>query len=155
VDFAFITGNLILFTALVCHLWGARIKAFFKGRSEGIRTELASLEEAKTKAFNRMKRVEEQISRLDKDRQNILAEYRAQGEALKSEIILKAERNARQIIAQAKVAAQSEADKAVEEMRVQLAEEIIAAAQKLLAQRLTMAEHEKLINKSLTRVVFN
>jgi F-type H+-transporting ATPase subunit b len=155
VNLAFRTGNFILFIALICHLCGARIKAFFRGRSEGIRNELAALEEAKTKAFNRMKRVEEQISRLDKDRQNILAEYRAQGEALKSEIIIKAERSARQIIAQARAAAQSEADKAEEEMRVELAEEIITAAQKLLAQRLTMAEHEKLIDKSLTRVVLN
>jgi F-type H+-transporting ATPase subunit b len=155
VDFAFRVGTLVLFTALVCHLWGARIKAFFRGRSERIKNELAALEEAKTRAFSRMKLVEEQISSLDKDRQNILAEYRAQGEALKSEIIIKAERSARQIIAQARASAQSEADRAVEEMRAELAEEIVAAAQKLLVQHLTVDEHEKLINKSLTRVVLN
>jgi F-type H+-transporting ATPase subunit b len=155
VDLAFRTGNVILFVALVCHLWGGKIKAFFKGRSEGIRNELLTLEEAKTQAFKRMKQVEDQISSLDRDRQNILAEYRAQGEALKSDIIIKAERTAKQIIAQAKVTAQSEVDKAVEEMRLEISEEIIAAAQKLLTQRLTPVEHEKLVNKSLTKVVLN
>jgi F-type H+-transporting ATPase subunit b len=155
VDFAFRTGNLILFAALVCHLWGAKIKAFFKGRSESIGNELAALEEAKTRAFSRMKQVEERISGLDKERQNILAEYRAQGEAVKAEIIARAEGSARQIIAQARAAAQSEADKAVGKMREELSEEIIIAAQELLAQRLTMLEHEKLISRSLTKVVLN
>jgi F-type H+-transporting ATPase subunit b len=155
VDFAFRTGNVILFIALVCHIWGAKIKAFFKGRTESIKNELAELEEAKTKALNRVKQVEEQISGLDRDRQNIIAEYRAQGEALKSEIIVKAERTARQIIAQAKATAQSEADKAVEEMRRELAEDIMVAAQKLLLQRLNMPGHKKLIDKSLTKVVLN
>jgi F-type H+-transporting ATPase subunit b len=155
VDLAFRTGNVVLFIALVCHLWGAKIKAFFKGRTEGIKNELSTLEEAKTNAFNRMKQVEKRISSLDKESQAILAEYRAQGEALKSEIIMKAEKTARQIIAQAKATAQSEVDKAVEEMRLEISEEIIVATEKLLAERLTAAEHEKLVNKSLTKVVLN
>ncbi|MDL2306797.1 ATP synthase F0 subunit B [Desulfovibrio sp. OttesenSCG-928-C06] len=155
VDFAFRTGNIALFIALVVFMWGGKIKAFFKGRTEGIATELASLEEAKAQAMKDLKKVEERIANLDKERQNILAEYKAQGEALKSEIIVKAEKTAKQVVAQAKLTAQSEVDKAIEQIRVQISEEVVTAAEKLLAQRLTPEEHEKLINKSLTKVVLH
>ena len=155
VDFAFRMGNIALFIALVVFLWGAKIKGALKGRSEGIAHELSALEEAKAQAMKNLKLVEERISNLDKERQSILAEYKAQGEALKSEIIVKAEKTARQMVAQARLTAQSEVDKAVEQIRSQISEEVVAAAEKLLAQRLTPEEHEKLINKSLTKVVLN
>ena len=40
-------------------------------------------------------------------------------------------------------------------MRAQMADEIIVAAEKLLAEKLTANEHEKLIDKYLTKVVLN
>jgi F-type H+-transporting ATPase subunit b len=155
VDLAFRTGNMALFLFLLWYWAATPVKNFFRNRSEGIANELNSLEKAKTEAMRNMKQVETRIADLDKERQAILADYKAQGEALKSEIVIKAEKTARQIVAQAKMTAQTEVDKAMQQMRGDLAEEIVAAAEKLLHERLTVEGHEKLINKSLTKVVLN
>lgn len=155
VDFGFRTFNFAMFIAVIWYAAGSKIKGFFQGRSEGIANELNDLESAKVLASKHLKEVEAQIINLDKERQAILASYKAQGEALKSEIIVKAEKTARQIVSQAKLTAQNEVDKAMDQMRSEMAEEIIAATEKLLRERLDASEHEKLINKSLTKVVLN
>jgi F-type H+-transporting ATPase subunit b len=153
VDFVF---RSLTFAGFIFVLWvagGEKLKVFFNGRRNAIAGELSSLESSKEEAANKLKDVEAQIVQLDKERQTIIAAYRAQGEAVKSEIIVKAEKNARQIIAQAKLAAQSEAEKAMRKMRADLAEEIYTATERMLRERLDDAAHEKLINKSLDKVV--
>lgn len=43
----------------------------------------------------------------------------------------------------------------METMRAEMADHIIAAAEKMLQEKLTGEEHEKLIDKYLTKVVLN
>lgn len=155
VDFGFRMLNLALFVALIVYLAGGKIAGALRGRTAGIAQEISSLEEAKAQAMRNIKDVEQRIASLNEERQSILASYRSQGEALKHEIISKAEKTAAQIVSQAKASAQNEMDKAIEQLRADISEEIIAAAEKLLSERLSAAEHEKLINKSLTKVVLN
>lgn len=155
VDLGFRLLNLALFIGLIVYLAGARIAGALRGRTAGIAKEISSLEDARAQAMRNIKEVEARIAGLNDERQSILASYRSQGEALKHEIISKAEKAAAQIVAQAKASAQNEMDKAVETLRAEIAEEIIAAAEKLLAERLNAGEHENLINKSLTKVVLN
>ena len=155
VDFGFRMATFVLFIAVIWYAAGGKIKVGLKGRSQGISKELAKLEAAKVQATRALKEVESRIIGLDKERQAILASYKAQGEAIKSEIILKAEKTAKQIVAQSKLTAQNEVDKALDEMRAVMADEIMAATEKLLKERLGAKEHEKLIDKSLTKVVLN
>ncbi|MCL1890345.1 MAG: ATP synthase F0 subunit B [Desulfovibrionaceae bacterium] len=155
VDFGFRMLTFILFIALIWLAAGNMIKGFLNRRSEGIAAELANLEKAKAQASRRLKEVEAKIVNLDKERQALLNAYKAQGEALKSEIIVKAEKNARQIIAQAKLTAQNEVDKAMQDIRAEIAEEIFSAAESLLRKKLDGPVHEKLMDKSLSKVVLN
>ncbi|MDR1124814.1 MAG: ATP synthase F0 subunit B [Deltaproteobacteria bacterium] len=155
VDLGFRLLNLALFVALIVYLAGGKIAGALRGRSAGIAKEISSLEEAKAQAMRNVKDVERRIASLHEERQSILASYRSQGEALKYEIIGKAEKTAAQIVAQAKASARNEMDKAVGQLRAEISEEIIAAAEELLAERLDAAGHEKLIDKSLTKVVLN
>ncbi|MDR2503856.1 MAG: ATP synthase F0 subunit B [Deltaproteobacteria bacterium] len=155
VDFGFRLFNFFMFIALIRHFAGGGIKKFLRGRSEGIASKISGLENARTQASRRLKEVEAKIINLDKERQAIIAAYKAQGEAIKSEIIVKAEKNAKQIIAQAKLTAQSETDKAMRQMRAELAEEIFNTAEDTLRRKLDARVHEKIINKSLSRVVLN
>lgn len=155
IDFTFRVITFAVFAAVIWYAAGDKIKAGLRGRSQGIAKELSELEAAKVQANRNLKEVESQIINLDKERQAILSNYKAQGEALKSEIILKAEKAARQIVSQAKLTAQNEVDKALEDMRAVMADEIMAATEKLLKERLDAKAHEKLIDKSLTKVVLN
>lgn len=155
VDFGFRMATFVLFLAVIWNAAGGMIKSGLAKRSQGIAKELAGLEAAKVKATKSLKEVEARILNLDKERQAILASYKAQGEAVKSEIILKAEKAARQIVAQSKLTAQNEVNRALDEMRSAMADEIMEATEKLLKERLGNKEHEKLIDKSLSKVVLN
>lgn len=154
-DFGFRMWNLFLFVSVIIYAAGGKMRAFFKSRTEGIRNEINSLEKAKEDAAKSLKSVEQRIRDLDKERDAILADYAAQGEAVKADIIMKANKSAEQIITQAELVAQNEVSRAVESIRGELAEEIIAATETLLKERLDRSAHEQLINKSLSKVVLN
>ena len=85
----------------------------------------------------------------------IEAEYRSQGEALRDSIIAAAEAKAVQIKEQAATAAAAEARVAMQELRAQLADSVIAAAKASLEKKLTAKDQDKLVDEYLTKVVFN
>lgn len=154
-NLAFRIANLALFIGVIYYFFGKKIVAFFKGRTEGIATELASLEERKAKAQQSLLDVEKRIANMEDERKSILAEYTSQGEAMKAAIITQAEKNATQITAQAKVTAQNEINAAIEAMRAEMADKIVEATEQLISQKLSEAEHTKLVDKYLTKVVLN
>ncbi|MDL2314001.1 ATP synthase F0 subunit B, partial [Desulfovibrio sp. OttesenSCG-928-C14] len=121
VDFTFRIINLALFVALVVYAWGSKIKGFFTGRSASIAKEFSDLETAKSEAAAKLKAVDERIAGLDKECQEILAAYKAQGEALKADIVAEAEKNAATLISQARLTAQSEVEKAKKAIRESMA----------------------------------
>jgi F-type H+-transporting ATPase subunit b len=147
--------NAALFIGFIAYFGGKKIVGFFKGRSQGIATEIASLEERKKAAEQSLADVERRIANLEQERQAIIADYTAQGEALKSAIIQEAEKAASHITAQAKAAAQNEIKAAVETMRAEMADKVVEATEKFIAQKLSAAEHAKLVDKYLTKVVLN
>ena len=147
--------NLALFIGVIVYFWGKKIASFFKGRTEGIATEISTLEQRKADAQKSFADVEQRIANLEEERQAILAEYTAQGEALKAAIIKDAEKAAEQITAQAKATAQNEIKAAIEDMRSEMADKVVEATEKLLAKKLSASEQTKLIDKYLTKVVLN
>lgn len=154
-NFAFRVANFIIFIGLIWYAGGKKIVAFFSGRRQGIEQELNDLESRKGEAKKSLADVERRIASLEQERQAILAEYRAQGEAMKAAIIEKAEQSAVQITEQAKRSADNDIKAAIDSLRADMADEIIAAAEKLLQEKLTGEDHEKLIDKYLTKVVLN
>ena len=97
--------------------------------------------------------MESSIANLDTERAAIIADYRAQGEALKKSMVEKAEETARQIVEQARFAAENEAKTAVEDLRARMADLLAEAATTMLKDKLSDKDHEKLIDKYLEKVV--
>lgn len=154
-NFAFRVVNFIIFIGIIYFAAGKKIGAFFSSRRYNIESELKDLGVRKEAAERSLKEVESKISNLEQERQRILADYQAQGEALKASIIDKAKVQAEQIKAQAQNTAAQEVKYAVEQIRSEMSDLVIAAAQKLLESKLSKEEHEKLIDKYLTKVVLN
>lgn len=154
-DFIYRIINFVLFVGIIWYLAGKKIKDFFKTRRYTIENDIADLNARKVDAEQKLKDVEKAIANIDAERQAILADYKAQGEALKAAIIDKAHKTADTITAQARMTAEQEARLAVESIRVEMADLVVEAAQKLLQSKLTPEEHEKLIDKYLTKVVLN
>jgi len=147
--------NIALFIGFITYFAGKKIVAFFKERSQGIAAEISSLENRKKTAEQSLADVEQRIANLEQERQAIIADYTAQGEALKAAIIQEAEKAAVQITAQAKDAAQNEIKAAVETMRAEMADKVVEATERLITQKLSASEHTRLVDKYLTKVVFN
>ena len=154
-NFAFRIGNFVLFIGIIAYFFGAKIKGFFKGRTQQIANEITLLEQRKAETSAALAEVEDRIKNLEVERKAILAEYQAQGEAAKATIIAKAEEAAVRLQEQAKRTAQNEIDQAVDAIRADMAEKIAQAAERMLAERLSTEEHGKLIDQYLTKVVLN
>lgn len=154
-NFALRVLNLVLFIGVLYKFAGSKIAGLFKGRRAGIKQELDDLQARKESAEKKLQEVEQSIADLAKEKEAILSEAKVQGEAIKQSIIQKAEESAELIRAQAKVSAEQEASVALEEMRAELADKVVEAAEKIVQSKLTKAQHENLVDEYLTKVVLN
>lgn len=150
--------RVINFAVVLWILWkaaGKKISAFFGGRRRQIKEDLDSLTARQAEAQKKLKEVEHAIVNLEQEKQAILDEARAQGEALKAAIVQKANSDAEVITAQAKRTAENEAKAALDQMRAQMADMVVEAAEKLVKSKLTEQDHAKLVDDYLTKVVLN
>ncbi len=154
-DFAFRVVNFIIFIAIIWKFAGKKIADFFRSRRYHIENELNDLQRRKQEAQQKLADVEKSIANLEEERAKILADAKEQGERLKESIIEDAHKTAEQVREQAKNSAQLEAKNAVDAIRAEMADLVTDAAEKVLKEKLTQEEHEKIVDKYLTKVVFN
>ncbi len=154
-DYGFRIVNFIIFAALMYKFAGAKIKEFFVGRRDGIKQELDDLQSRQAEAEKKLKEVESGIANMAQEKEAILAEAKKQGEAMKEAIIAKGHSDAEAMKEQAKRTASNEAQAAIDTIRGEMAEMVIAAAEKIVAEKLTAEDHDKLVDDNLTKVVLN
>jgi F-type H+-transporting ATPase subunit b len=147
--------NFIVVAFLIWKFAGAKIKDMFKGRRSQIKRDLDELEVRQGEAEKRLKDVERSIAGLEQEKQAILEEAKRQGEDLKRAIVEKANRDAELIKTQAKKSAEFEAKAALDGLRNEMADLIVAAATKIVQEKLSEKDHEKLVDDYLTKVVLN
>ena len=154
-DFKFRVINFILFAGILVWLLRKKIKEYYAGRKEKIANELRDMEAAKIEAEKSLAEVEKRIASLEIEAQEILDEYRRQGESIQATIIARAEETARQITEQAQFTVENEAKMAAENLRFAVADMVVEATEQVLKSQLGPDEHEKLIDKYLNKVVLN
>lgn len=154
-NFIFRLVNFAIFVGIIWFAAGKKIVGGLRSRRYNIESELNDLRQRKVDAEKQLQDVSTRIANLDAERQQILEEYRRQGEVLKAGIVEKAQKQAEQIKAQAEMTATNEAKKAVDEIREQMADMVVEAARKIVEERLGASEQEQLIDKYLTKVVLN
>ena len=147
--------NFIIFVGILYKFAGKTIAEAFGGRRKQIKTQLDDLSARKADAEKKLADVEKSIADISTEREKILAECEAQGEALKANIIESANAAAERIKEQAKTTAANERKAALKDIQAEVAELVVAAAEKALAGKLTAADHDKLINDYLEKVVLN
>lgn len=152
-DFAWRVVNLIIFVWLLWHFTGKLIVNFFSGRKKKIKEGIDNLTDRRKAAEAHLSEIEAHIANLDAERTAILDESKQQAEALKQEIIAKAHEQAKQIVEMAKVAAESEGQNMIQQLRETIANELIEETRTKLLSSLNKSEQKKLINNSLKKVV--
>ena len=154
-DYAFRIVNFAIFLFILYKFGGAKIKEFFVGRRDQIQQDLDDLQVRQADAEKKLKDVESSIANMAQEKQQILDEARQQGEALKAAIVAKAEKDAAALTEQAKRTASNEAQAAIDTIRGEMADMVIAAAEKIVAEKLSASDHDKLVDDYLTKVVLN
>ncbi|NDV20110.1 F0F1 ATP synthase subunit B [Pseudodesulfovibrio sp. JC047] len=147
--------NFVIFAFLLYKFGGAKIKDFFMGRRDGIKQDLDDLQTRQADAEKKLTDVESSIANMAQEKQQILDDAKAQGEAIKAAIIAKAEKDAQALTEQAKRTASNEAQAAIETIRAEMADMVVEAAEKIVAEKLSAEDHEKLVDDYLTKVVLN
>ena len=111
------------------------------------------LAKRKAEAEASLAEVERRIADVEAECAKLLEEGRAQAERIKASILAEAEKEAAHIVEQATLAAEQEGKAELEAIRERMAEVIVTEVEKSLLDRLDAKTHQKLIDKSLTKVV--
>ncbi len=145
--------NVAIFLWIIWHFAGAKIKSFFVGRTDSIAFELDDLAQKRQEATAHLAEVEKRIAGLEAECDAMLAEGKAQAERIREKMLAEAKAQAAALVEQAKKSAEVQARSEAQAIRAQMAEEIVAAMEKQVLSRFDAAEHKKLINNSLSKVV--
>jgi F-type H+-transporting ATPase subunit b len=145
--------NFAGFVGIIWWVGGKKIIALLRDRREDIARNLDGLERARQDAEFKLHQLSARIANLDLEREALLAESKAQAEAARDQILAQARRQADEILAQARRTAENEAENMVRALRARLADEVADAVRGKLIARLDPAEHDRLIDNALTKVV--
>ena len=148
INVGLIIWTIIIFLTVLTVLWRfafGPILAAVNAREEGINN---ALEEAKTRQAEAEKLLEEhkqQLADARRQAQEIVAEGREAGGRLQKEIEGKAREESEAILTRAKAEIEREKDAAVEALREQAVDLALAAASKLLQQKVDGEQDRKLV----------
>ena len=152
-DFLLRLVNAAVFVGIIWYAVGKLIKKFFSGRRSEIIQEMDDLAARRKEAEARLAEVEKQIADVETECARLLEEGRAQAERMKASILANAEAQAAHIVEQATRMAEQEGKAELEAIRYKMADSIVSAVEKTLVETLDAKTHQKLIDKSLTKVV--
>lgn len=152
-NFALRLLNFGIFLAIIWRVAGGLIKKTFAGRRAAIVAEMEEAQRLREEAAAHLADVERRVAGAEAEVAALIEEGRAQAEHLKAAILADAERQAAHMVEQARRNAEQEGKAELDAIRARLADEIVAAMERGLAERLDPAGQQKLIDNSLTKVV--
>ena len=152
-DFLLRVLNAAIFLGIIWYVAGKLIKKFFVDRRAGIVREMDELALRKEEAEKRLAELEQNIANVEQECAKLLEDGKTQAENLKAKILADAEVQAAHIVEQAKVLAEQEGKAEIDAIREKMADLIVSKTEESLLKHLDAKMHQKLIDKSLTKVV--
>ena len=128
--------------------WKPMIKAL-EDRENFIRESLEEAEAARKEADKVAGEYEAMVAKARQEAQEIVASGKETAERMKSEILNEAQDKSAGILKQAEAQILAERDKAIAEIRTQIVDISIAAAEKIITKSLTKEDNERLIEEAL------
>ncbi len=139
---------LIVLIILKAKAWGPLIAALDKRESD-IRESLNAAKKAREDTENITKDYEKMVQKAKKESAEIISASREAGEKVKAEIITDAKSNAKKIMADNLNQIEREKDKVIGEIRQQVVELSVMAAEKIIEKSLEEDDHHKIIQETI------
>lgn len=116
-------------------------------RENTIKEALKKSEEAQIESERVLAEYRDQLAEAKTQSAQIVADARATGEAVKAEITEKAQAEATEMIAKAKVAIEAEKKQAIADLQASIADTSVDVAARLIGEDLTEGEHRAIIER--------
>jgi F-type H+-transporting ATPase subunit b len=144
----------ILAAVLAKFAWKPMLKMLGE-REDQIRDALAQAEKARTDAAEMMKQNEKNLTRAEAEYQKMIREGRALAEKLKDDIVAKARQQGEQELKRANEEIQRNLESAKLQLRSEVADLAIRAAEKILDETLDETKQKKLVDKFINQLPKN
>jgi F-type H+-transporting ATPase subunit b len=152
-DLMWRTVNFVIFAGILYKLAAKPIKTFFAGRKAEISTELQDLESEKIKVQKALKEAKAQLAAVAAERDQIIQQYIAEGEAEKAKIIDKAEQTAQRLKDMAVMTIEGETKKAAAELKKEIVDTAVKLSEQLIKERIVPEDQQRLVDDYLAKVV--
>jgi F-type H+-transporting ATPase subunit b len=154
-DFIWRIVNFLVFAGLLVYLLAKKVKVkdIFAKRAQDIAQTLEDLEAKKAAAAAALKEAEARLAAVATEREAIIKQYMAEGEAEKAKILDKANQVAARLKEMAALTIQQETRKAVQVLREEVADLSTQMAADLIKEKATLADQQVLVEEYLKKVV--
>ena len=144
----------LLMVVLRKFAWKPLLDALQK-REEGVRGTLERAEHAREEAERLLEEHRKMLARSEAEAHRILNEGRELGEKLKNEIVEKANQQSRRLAEQARQEIERDKDAALAELRAEVANLAIKAAEKILDETLDEKKHRAIVDSFMKNLPKN
>ncbi len=141
---------IIVLVILGTKAWKPMIKAL-EDRENFIRESLEGAESARHEADKVAQEYEAMVAKARSEAQGIVAAGKETAERMKAEILKEAQEKSNGILKQAELQIGAEREKAIGEIRNQIVDISIAAAEKIISKSLSKDDNERLIEEALKK----
>jgi F-type H+-transporting ATPase subunit b len=153
IDFAWRMLNFVILLWFLYWALANKIKEFFVGRRENIKTTMADAISQKEEAEIKYKEYSARLEKATEEMNRIIDTIKAQGLLEKEKIIEDAKKAAEKIKEDAKMRIDQEFKAAVSELRLEAVELSVKLAEEILKKNITPEHHEYMVKDYLDKVV--
>jgi F-type H+-transporting ATPase subunit b len=145
--------NFLVLGGVLYWLLAKKVKAFFTGRRDGIRTALAEAEIAREAAANKFREYSAKLDKATEEIEQIGEMIRSQGLSEKERIIAEARKAAEKIKEDTQTRIEQELAKASQQLRSEAVRLSTQMAEELLRKHIQAADHEAMVKDYIAKVV--
>jgi F-type H+-transporting ATPase subunit b len=142
----------LLVIILIWALKKADIKSLFSKRIDDIREKLETLKKDKEEAEERYQVIDKKLKAFEKERIDILEQYKKEGEAEKERIIAEANHRVQQIIEQSEATIQQEIQSAKDRLKQEVVNLAAQQAQEIIAREMKDEDQDRFVEDFIERV---
>lgn len=144
--------NLAILVGILVHYTKAPLRRSLEDRAAQVTKDIDEAARLHAEATARLNEYELKLSGLNKAADELLAEMKREGEAEKSRLIAEAEAEAERMRREAERLVENEISRARARLESEMADQAIAAAERIIREKLGAADHRRLAGEYLSRL---
>ncbi|MFH2120493.1 MAG: ATP synthase F0 subunit B [Pseudomonadota bacterium] len=153
VKFAWKLSNLLIIAGVIYWLTAKKVKEFFTGRQEGIKTSLAEAVTAREDAEKKFREYAAKLDQATGEIDEITRMIQAQGLTEKERIIGEARKAAEKMKEETQARMEQEFNKSSHQLRIEAVRLSAQMAEGLLRQNIRVEDHEAMVQDYIEKVV--